>query len=110
MRNRKIETAKLACFLNSLKPSLIRVVRREKMERRKSTIGIATATKAMILKNILQRRPCCSEGNLLACLTRQATAPSRSVTNLRFLMGPEVKGSLPRLIPRKAGPFAMGMP
>jgi hypothetical protein len=110
MRNRKIETAKLACFLNSLKPSLIRVVRREKMERRKSTIGIATATKAMILKNILHRRPCCSEGNLLACLTRQATALSRSVTNLQFLMGPEVQGSLPHLIPRKAGPLAMGMP
>jgi hypothetical protein len=79
------------------------------MERRKSTIGIATATKAMILKNILHRRPCCSEGNLLACLTRQATALSRSVTNLQFLMGPEVQGSLPHLIPRKAGPLAMGM-
>src|SRR5262245_6800320 len=35
MRNRNIETAKLACFLNSLKPSSIRVVRRKKIERTK---------------------------------------------------------------------------
>src|SRR6516162_9300558 len=33
MRNRNIETAKLACFLNSLRPSLIRVVRRKNIER-----------------------------------------------------------------------------
>src|SRR5207249_393531 len=43
IRNRNIETAKLACFLNSLRPSLIRVVRRKKIERTKRTIGIAAA-------------------------------------------------------------------
>ena len=44
---------KLACFLNSLRPSLIRVVRRKKIERMKRKIGIAAARKAMILKIIL---------------------------------------------------------
>ena len=39
MRNRNIETAKLACFLNSLRPSLIRVVRRKNIERTKRKIG-----------------------------------------------------------------------
>jgi hypothetical protein len=53
MRNRNIETAKLACFLNSLKPSLIRVVRRKKIERTKRKIGMAAARKAMILKIIV---------------------------------------------------------
>jgi len=53
IRNRNIETAKLACFLNSLRPSLIRVVRRKKIERTKRKIGIAAARKAMILKIIL---------------------------------------------------------
>ena len=53
MRNRNIETAKLACFLNSLRPSLIRVVRRENIERTKRKIGIAAAMKAMILKIIV---------------------------------------------------------
>jgi hypothetical protein len=53
MRNRNIETAKLACFLNSLRPSLIRVVRRKKIERTKRKIGIAAARKAMILKIIV---------------------------------------------------------
>src|SRR6516162_2384301 len=54
MRNRNIETAKLACFLNSLKrPSLIRVVRRKNIERAKRKIGIAAAMKAMILKIIV---------------------------------------------------------
>src|SRR5262245_64435935 len=52
MRNMNIETAKLACFLNSLRPSLIRVVRRKKTERTKRKTGIATATKATILKII----------------------------------------------------------
>ena len=60
IRNRNIETAKLACFLNSLRPSLMRVVRREKIERTKRKIGIAAATNAMILKNIFHRHPCCS--------------------------------------------------
>ena len=55
MRNRNIETAKLACFLNSLRPSLIRVVRRKEIERTKRKIGIAAARKAMILKIILSR-------------------------------------------------------
>jgi len=50
MRNRNIETARLACFLNSLKPSLIRVVRRKKIERTKRKIGMAAAKKAMSLK------------------------------------------------------------
>jgi hypothetical protein len=53
MRNRNIETAKLACFLNSLRPSLIRVVRRKNIERTKRKIGIAAARKAMILKIIV---------------------------------------------------------
>ena len=53
MRNRNIETAKLACFLNSLRPSLIRVVRRKNIERMKRKIGIAAAMKAMILKIIV---------------------------------------------------------
>src|SRR5262249_41409667 len=56
MRNRNIETAKLACFLNSLKPSSIRVVRRTKIERTKRKIGMATAKKAMILKIIVRRQ------------------------------------------------------
>jgi hypothetical protein len=62
IRNRNIETAKLACFLNSLRPSLIRVVRRKKIERTKRKIGIVAARKAMILKIILSallRGPCC---------------------------------------------------
>src|SRR5262249_60072048 len=63
MMNRNIETAKLACFLNSLRPSLIRAVLREKSERKKSKIGTAAATNAIIFKNIFHRRPCYSEGN-----------------------------------------------
>jgi len=54
MRNRNIETAKLACFLNSLTPSFTRVVRRKKTERTKRNIGIAAARKAMILKIIVR--------------------------------------------------------
>jgi hypothetical protein len=54
MRNRNIETAKLACFLNSLRPSLARVVRRKNTERTKRKIGIAAASKAMILKIIVR--------------------------------------------------------
>ena len=53
MRNRNIETAKLTCFLNSLRPSFIRVVRRKNIERTKRKIGIAAASKAMILKIIV---------------------------------------------------------
>src|SRR5260221_14560894 len=53
MRNRNIDTAKLACFLNSLRPSLIRVVRRKNIKRTKRKIGIAAARKAMILKIIV---------------------------------------------------------
>jgi hypothetical protein len=53
MRTRNIETAKSVCFLNSLRPSLIRVVRRKKTERTKRKIGIAAARKAMILKIIV---------------------------------------------------------
>src|SRR5229473_7968666 len=62
IRNRNIETDKLACFLNSLRPSLIRVVRRKKIERTKRKIGIAAARKAMILKiivSVLLRGPYC---------------------------------------------------
>jgi hypothetical protein len=62
MRNKNIETAKLACFLNSLRPSLIRVVRGKKIERTKRKIGIAAARKAMILKiilSVLLRGSCC---------------------------------------------------
>jgi hypothetical protein len=58
MRNRKIETAKSACFLNFLRPSLIRVVRRKKTERTKRKIGIAAATKAIILKIIVHCQFC----------------------------------------------------
>src|SRR5258707_9300711 len=54
IRNRNIETAKLACFLNSLRPSLTRVVRCKNTERTKRKIGIAAASKAMILKIIVQ--------------------------------------------------------
>jgi len=53
MRNRKIETARSLFFLNSLNPSLSRVDRRKKIERTKRKIGIAAATKAMILKIIV---------------------------------------------------------
>jgi hypothetical protein len=53
MRNRNIETAKLACFLNSLRPSLTRVVRRKNTERTKRKIGMAAASRAMILKIIV---------------------------------------------------------
>ena len=56
MRNRNIETARSACFLNSLRPSLIRVVRRKKTERMKRKTGIAAARKAMILKIIVRDR------------------------------------------------------
>jgi len=52
----KIETAKLACFLNFLRPSLIRVVRRKNIERAKRKIGIVAAMKAMILKIIVHSR------------------------------------------------------
>ena len=61
MRNRNIETAKLACFLNSLRPSLIRVVRRKNIERTKRKIGITAAMKAMILKIIVHSQ-CRVEG------------------------------------------------
>jgi hypothetical protein len=57
MRNRKIETATSLCFLNSLNPSLIRVGRRKKIERTKRKIGIAAATKAMILSRDRDRWP-----------------------------------------------------
>src|SRR4029453_9194200 len=56
IRTKKIETAKLACFLNSLSPSLIRVVRWKKTARMKRNSGIAAATKAMILIIIVD--PC----------------------------------------------------
>jgi hypothetical protein len=39
--------------LNSLRPSLTRVVRRKNTERTKRKIGIAAASKAMILKIIV---------------------------------------------------------
>src|SRR5215472_18655794 len=67
MRNRNIETAKLACFLNSLRPSLIRVVRRKNIERTKRKIGIAAAMKAMTLKIIVhsQCRLTCSFDHLV---------------------------------------------
>src|SRR5258708_30539949 len=53
IRNRNIQTAKLACFLNSLRLSLTRVVRWKNTERTKRKIGIAAASKAMILKIIV---------------------------------------------------------
>src|SRR5215472_9299962 len=53
IRNRKIETAKLACLLNSLSPSLIRDGRRLNIARRNRNNGIAAATKAMILRIIV---------------------------------------------------------
>jgi hypothetical protein len=59
MSNRKIETAKSACFLNFLRPSLIGVVRRKKIERTKRKIGIAATTKAIILKIIVRCQFCC---------------------------------------------------
>src|SRR4029079_2147771 len=62
MRNRNIETAKLACFLNSLRPSFTRVVRRKKTERMKRKTGIAAARKAMILKIIVRRHSRSAKG------------------------------------------------
>ena len=62
MRNRKIETAKLACFLSYLSPSLIRVVRRKKIERTERKVGMAIAKKVMILKK-LSTIQSCAEGN-----------------------------------------------
>jgi hypothetical protein len=53
MRSRKTETARSLCFLNSLNPSLTRVGRRKTIERTKRKIGIAAATKAIILKIIV---------------------------------------------------------
>jgi hypothetical protein len=53
IRNKNIETATLACFLNSLRPSFTRVVRWKNTERTKRKIGIAAAIKAMILKIIV---------------------------------------------------------
>src|SRR5262245_16234481 len=53
IRNKNIETARLACFLNSLRPSFTRVVRWKNTERTKRKIGIAAAIKAMILKIIV---------------------------------------------------------
>jgi hypothetical protein len=55
MRIRKIDTAKSACFLNSLRPSFIRAVRRKNIERTKRIIGIAAAAKAINLKIIVPR-------------------------------------------------------
>jgi hypothetical protein len=59
----------LACFLNSLRPSLIRVVRRKNIERTKRKIGIAAAMKAMILKIIVhsQCRVTRSFDHLVGC-------------------------------------------
>jgi hypothetical protein len=72
MRNRNIETAKSVCFLNSLTPSLIRIVRRENIERRKRKIGIAAATKAMIFRIIFHRHPAVAEngGRKMSCQFR----------------------------------------
>jgi hypothetical protein len=52
IRNRNFVTAKLACFLNSLTPSFIRVVRRKKTDRTNRKIGIAAAISAINLKII----------------------------------------------------------
>src|SRR6266850_7631556 len=65
IRNRNIETAKLACFLNSLRPSLTRVVRWKNTERKKRKIGIAAASKAMILKIIVHCQWRATRGALL---------------------------------------------
>ena len=73
MRNRNIETAKLACFLNSLRPSFIRVVRRKNIERTKRKIGIAAARKAMILKIIVHSVPC---NSLIRSTRRRGRAAS----------------------------------
>jgi hypothetical protein len=55
---------------------LIRVVRRKKSERTKRKIGIAAATKAMILKIIFHCHFCCS-GAVMALLVNQ-TNPTAS--------------------------------
>src|SRR5262245_30542093 len=70
IRNRNIVTAKLACFLNSLTPSLIRVVRRKKTERTNRKIGIAAATKAIILKIIFPLSFLLRRGRSWPCPTR----------------------------------------
>src|SRR5438552_5969387 len=74
MRNRNIETAKLACFLNSLRPSLTRVVRWKNTERTKRKIGIAAAIKAMILKIIVHSSSAVSPTRRDGCRL-VATAP-----------------------------------
>src|SRR5215468_696758 len=91
MRNRNIETAKLACFLNSLRPSLIRVVRRKNIERTKRKIGIAAAMKAMILKIIVH-----SQCRLLRA---QMTLPHFSVSSAMSLLksaGEPASAELPK--------------
>src|SRR6516162_5562121 len=55
MRNRNIETAKLACFLNSLRPSLIRVVRRKDIERTKRGLGGRQIDDEIKLRRLLDR-------------------------------------------------------
>src|SRR5262249_50614074 len=77
MRNRNIETAKLACFLNSLKPSSIRVVRRKNIERTKRKIGMAAAKKAMILKIIVRRQCRVNSGRFTLSPRRRGRARSR---------------------------------
>ena len=75
MRNRNIETAKLACFLNSLRPSLIRVVRRKNIERTKRKIGIAAARKARILKIIVHSQ--CRVNSFIRSPRRRGRAACR---------------------------------
>src|SRR5262249_477688 len=53
IRNKNIEFPKLACFLIWLSPSLIRVVRRKNIERRKRKIGTARVMKVIFLKIIV---------------------------------------------------------
>src|SRR5947209_2188884 len=74
IRNRNIETAKLACFLNSRRPSLTRVVRWKNTERTKRKIGIAAAIKAMILKIIVHSSSAVSPTRRDGCRL-VATAP-----------------------------------
>src|SRR5258708_36524273 len=83
--HRNMETAKLACFLNSLRPSFTRVVRWKNTERTKRKIGIAAASKAMILNIIVRCR----------CRVTRAVSFDHLVADLRDLQS-DVEPPRPR--------------
>src|SRR5262249_53783849 len=90
MRNRNIETAKLACFLNFLRPSLIRVVRRKNIERTKRKIGIVAAMKAMILKIIVHSQCRVTRVAVGTCVSSHAPRTEPYVRLSRIRLPPRV--------------------